>query len=220
MNLDVTRRQRGPHRRGRHGGAARSLTVALSGGTGVICREEGQAAPGQPFATECKLPADAGRLTVRVLSRQPELVSYTTVDRAAGETPEAVRPPARPRSIAKSKRFTRPGCGWSNCTARRWTRKTTTARCCGGIRATHGRTRRWASARTSAPCMRKRRSYLRAAAGRVTGSYLAPKDGEPHYYLGLAVAGAGPDRRGSGSVRARGLGRGLGVAGGTISWRS
>jgi tetratricopeptide (TPR) repeat protein len=170
-----------------------ALTVTLSGAAGQFCEKKGSASPGKPFRTECAAPPNAGRLTVRASSGAKEVISYTVVDGAAGSAPDVVHPPARPESIPNNEGLFYAGLRLEQLHSaaldpedyyREILRRDPgdpKANVALGVRAL--RRADYAGAET----------MLTKALARTTGSYLRPKDGEPHYFLGLAQRALGKE---------------------------
>lgn len=170
------------------------LTVILSGAAGVLCETKASAGPGRPFVSECKVPRDAGGLTLRVMEGKRELIWYAAVEKPAGEAPEAIHPPDRPESIGGIEDVYQAGLRLEQLHSaaldpedyyREVLRRDpghAKANTAMGIRA-------WQRCRYP-----EAEKYLTAAVGRSTGLYLAPRDGEPHYYLGLVLRAQRKDR--------------------------
>jgi tetratricopeptide (TPR) repeat protein len=168
-----------------------AMTVRLSGGNAVVCEKQGAAVPGKAFLTECAAPSGGGPLTVRVLAGKAELVAYTEAPPANGVAPEVVRPPARPDAIREIEEVYVAAVRLEQLHSaaldpEEYYREV--------LRRDSGHIR----ANTAMGIRRYRRTlyaeaeqYLRAAVDRLTRQYLAPQDGEPHYYLGLTLRALG-----------------------------
>lgn len=170
------------------------LNVVLSGALGTLCAKNAPADPARPFLTECRVPPNAGRLTLRVLDGGRDLISYAQVGASSGGMPEAIRPPARPETIDGVEEVYRAGLRLEQLHSaaldpedyyREVLRRDpghAQANTAMGIRA-------WQR------CLyAEAEKHLKAAVSRSTGLYLAPRDGESHYYLGLAQRALNKDR--------------------------
>jgi len=161
------------------------LTVRLSAGDRVLFERQTAAGPGRPLVAECPLPAGAGQLALQVFAGQRELIAYTPVARAAGPTPEPLRPPPPPAAIASVEELYKAGLRLEQLRSaaldpadyyREILRREPTharANTALGIRA-------WQDYRLT-----EAEQFLSVAVGPPPQSYLAPKDGEAYYYLGL-----------------------------------
>lgn len=169
------------------------LTVRLSGANSVLCEKQGAAVPGTPFVTECTVPSGF-HLSARVLAGASELVAFTEPPPPNGTAPEPIRPPARPEAIGDVEAVYMEGLRLEQfhngaLDPEDYYREV--------LRRDPGHIR----ANTAMGLRRYRRTlyaeaekFLRAAVARTTREYLAPRDGEPHYYLGLALRALGkPD---------------------------
>jgi tetratricopeptide (TPR) repeat protein len=169
------------------------LSVTLSRAGSRICEKKGAASPGSPFSAECAVPPGEGPLTVQVRAGSAELIAYTAAEAKPGEAPQPVRPPARPEAIGDIEEVYQAGLRLEQLHSaaldpeayyREVLRRDpghAKANLALGVRACH---------RTE---YEKAERYLRVAVGRVAGSYLRPKDGEPHYVLGLVLRALGKD---------------------------
>ena len=167
------------------------LQVELSGASGVVYQKKTSADPARPFVATCPLPADAGKLTLRVLDGARELISYTPVERSCGETPEVVRPPAPPQEIAGTEEVYRAAVRLEQLhnaaldpedyyrEVLRRDPSHVKANTALGIRALQ----RCEYAEAE--------KHLQAAVDICTGSYLNPKDAEAVYFLGLTKRAQG-----------------------------
>jgi tetratricopeptide (TPR) repeat protein len=171
-----------------------AMTVRLSNGKTTFCEKQAAAAPGKPFLTDCAAPADSGPLSLQVIAGKTELVAYTEVPAAVGPVPEPVQPPARPAAIRGIEEVYMAGLRLEQfhnaaLDPEDYYREV--------LRRDQGHIR----ANTSLGIRRYRRAlyaeaekYLRVAADRLTEQYVAPRDGEPHYYLGLTLRALGRER--------------------------
>ena len=182
------------------------LRVSLSSAGGVLYEQKTSARPGQPFCATCRLPAAgrnpdgtesqpaAGPLTLRVLAGQRELISYTTLERTPGEPPEPVQPPASPAAIPAMDEVYQAGLRLEQLHSAALDPedyyREVLRRDAGHVKANTALGIRAYQRCQSAEA----EGFLQAAVQRVAGSYLAPRDGEPHYYLGLVLRAQHKDR--------------------------
>ncbi|MCC6353605.1 MAG: DUF5107 domain-containing protein [Verrucomicrobiae bacterium] len=170
------------------------LTVTLAGSAGALFEKKASAGPGRPFVAECGVPEGVGGLTLRVIQGQLELISYAAVEDSAGEAPETVRPPDRPESIQGIEDVYQAGLRLEQLHSaaldpedyyREVLRRD----------PGHARANTAMGIRAWQRCLHPdAERYLGVATARPTALYLAPRDGEPHYYLGLVLRAQGKDR--------------------------
>ncbi|MBN2505364.1 MAG: DUF5107 domain-containing protein [Verrucomicrobia bacterium] len=191
VNLDVT------HGTARVGfcttSARREARVRLQAGGRTLLDETAAIDPGRPFLRQVALPAgvDPRDLRASLAADGRELVAYAPVQPAAEPMPEAVKPPLPPGQLKTNEELYLTGL---------W------------IEQFHNAALEpdpyWEEALRRDPddvrvntafgvtCLKRARHadaerHLRRALGRLTARHASPKNGEPRYYLGLALRAQG-----------------------------
>jgi len=170
-----------------------SATVTLQLKDRVLLQEKVTISPGRPYRNRVSLPTDANQydLKASISANGRELVAYTPVRLQPKEMPKLVEPPPQPKDISTVEELYLTGLR---------------------IEQFHNPTLDpdpyWEEALRRDPCdvrvntalgildIKKARfadaeHLLRKALVRLTDRYTTPKDGEPLYYLGLALKAQG-----------------------------
>jgi len=191
VNLDVSG---GQARVGFTVTAPHSNAVALlAAGNRVLLREPISIAPDKPFVRQVALPAGVKdeELRASLSAAGRELVSYAPVKVQRGPMPEPVRPPAPPSEIKSNEelyltglrleQFHSPALEPDPYYEEALRRDPGDARANTALAILYLKRGRFAEAE----------QRLRAAMARLSRNYTAPKDGEPCYYLGVALQAQG-----------------------------
>jgi len=167
-----------------------SATATLTCGTNVLLRENISINPGKPYAKQVSFPqgADVHDLRAALLVGGKELVSYSPIRLTPMEMPKPVvspPPPAEVKTIEelyldgqRIEQFNAPGDAspepyWDE-----------------ALRRDPGDARvntAYAIRQIKEAKFAEAEAHLRAALARLTANYTDPKDGEPLYYLGVAL---------------------------------
>lgn len=168
--------------------------IVLSGRKGIIFEKGVALSPGKAFITECPVPAGAGDLRLSVFGKNRKLVTYTPVIVTRDAAPEPIRPPARPEQLDSIEKVYGAGLRLEQLHSAALDPEDyyrEVLRRDGG----HARAHLALGVRAWQRCReRDAEKHLMAAVAGSTGAYLAPRDGEPHYYLGLAKRALSKDR--------------------------
>lgn len=168
--------------------------IVLSGREKTILEKSVALMPGQAFVTECPVTAGVGDLRLSVYGRDRKLVSYAPVIATQDASPEPIRPPARPEKIESIEKVYQAALRLEQLHSAALDPEdyyTEVLRRDAG----HARAHLALGVRAWQRCHeREAEEHLVAAVAGSTGAYLAPRDGEPHYYLGLVKRALGKVR--------------------------
>jgi tetratricopeptide (TPR) repeat protein len=197
VNLEVTEDEKAKTAIARLGfyttGPRKQAVVLLKAGQRSFLEEKIDIDPGKPFTKQLSIPAeiDEHDLRASLSADGKELIAYSPVRLKPEPMPDPVVPPEPPKSIKtveelylagqRIEQFHAPGQEpepyWEEALARdRGDARVNTAL---GIRKL--RQARYSEAE----------QHFRTAIKRLSANYTSPKDGEPFYYLGLALDGQG-----------------------------
>jgi len=176
--------------------AHKQATVSLNAGDKVLLDERIDIDPGKPFTKQLPLPADIDEhdLHASLTADGRELIAYSPVRHRPEPMPEPVVPPGPPKSIEtveelylagqRIEQFHAPGQEPEPYWEEALSRDPGDARVNTAVGIRKLRQARYSEAE----------QHFRTAIKRLSGNYTSPKDGEPFYYLGLALDGQGkPD---------------------------
>ena len=170
-----------------------SATATLTLGSNVLLRENISISPGKPYVKQVSLPpgADAHDLRAALLADGRELVSYTPVRLTPMEMPKPVVPPPAPAEVKtveelylagqRIEQFHAPGASPEPYWEEALRRDPGDARVNTSFGIRQLKEARFAEAE----------QHFRKALERLTANYTDPKDGEPFYYLGVALKAQG-----------------------------
>lgn len=190
LNLDLT-----TNRTARLGfcttAAYPAATAELRRGTNILFEQTIAISPGKPFVKEIPLPPalPESQLRAALLVDGKELIAYSPVQLEPAKMPEPVKDPPPPKEIPTTEELylagqrieqfhsanLRPEPYWEE-----------------ALRRDPGDARvntAWAIRLLKAAQFAEAEQHLRKAIERLTRNYTSPKDGEPFYYLGLALEG-------------------------------
>jgi tetratricopeptide (TPR) repeat protein len=193
VNLDV---RDGKASLGFYATSAHASAVArLKLGERTLLEERIAINPGKPYARQVALPAgaDPHALRASLSAGGKELIAYTPVRLPAMQAPKAVQPPPAPKDIATNEelyltglrvdQFHDPNLDPEPFWEEALRRDPGDVRVNVALGITLFKKARFADAER----------HFRKALERATDKYTAPRDGEPFYYLGLALQAQGRD---------------------------
>jgi tetratricopeptide (TPR) repeat protein len=167
--------------------------VTLTSGPQILLREQISISPGKPYVKQIPLPegADPHALHAALSADARELVSYSPVRLAPMDMPKPVVPPPAPKDIStveelylagqRIEQFHAPGVSPEPYWQEALRRDPGDARVNTALGIRQLKQARFAEAE----------DHFRKALARLTANYTDPKDGEPFYYLGLALQAQG-----------------------------
>lgn len=176
--------------------AHRSATVLLKAGDMVVLEEKIGINPANPYLKQLSIPAgvDEHDLRVSLLAAGKELVAYSPVRLKPATLPESVKGPPPPKDIKtveelylagqRIEQFHAPGQSPEPYWEEALQRDPGDARVNNALGIRELKQAKFAEAE----------QHFRKALERLTANYTSPKDGEPFYYLGVALKAQGkPD---------------------------
>jgi tetratricopeptide (TPR) repeat protein len=173
--------------------AHRAATVTLQAGAKILLKQEISIDPGKPFVKSVPVPAsvDEHDLCASLSADGRELVAYTPVRLQPATMPEAVTPPSAPADIKtveelylagqRIEQFHDPAREPEPYWEEALRRDPGDARVNTSLGIRQLKEAKFAEAE----------QHFRKALERLTAQYTSPKDGEPFYYLGLALKAQG-----------------------------
>lgn len=171
--------------------AHRSAVARLTAGDRVLLAEHITISPEKPFVRQVSLPAglEANALRASLTADGLELVSYSPVRLEPATMPEPVKGPPAPSELKTTEelylagqrieQFRNPSLRTEDYWDEALTRDPDDARVNTALGIRKLKQARFAEAE----------AHFRKAIGRLSFNYTSPKDGEPFYYLGLALLG-------------------------------
>jgi tetratricopeptide (TPR) repeat protein len=169
--------------------ARESARAELTSGTNILLRENISISPGKPYVKQIALPpgTDPHDLRAALFADGHELVSYSLVRLTPMEMPKPVVPPPAPAEIKtmeelylagqRIEQFHAPGASPEPYWEEALRRDPGDARVNTSLGIRQLKEARFAEAE----------QHFRKALERLTANYTDPKDGEPYYYLGVAL---------------------------------
>ena len=170
-----------------------AATVTLQLKDRVLWQEKVTISPGRPYENQLSLPADANPYDLRasISANGRELVAYAPVRLQPEKMPRPVEPPPQPKDIStveelyltglRIEQFHNPTLDPDPYWEEALRRDPCDVRVNTAIGILYVKKARFADAE----------QYLRKALERLTDRYTTPRDGEPLYYLGLALKAQG-----------------------------
>jgi tetratricopeptide (TPR) repeat protein len=169
--------------------ARRSATVTLTAGDKILLQEDVSISPGKPFAKQVMLPKGVPEQQLRAALKVngKELVSYSPIRLPEARMPEPVKDPPAPKDVQTTEelhligqrieQFHSPNLDPEAYWEEALRRDPGDARVNLALGIRQLKQARFAEAE----------GRFRTAIERLTANYTSPKDGEPFYYLGLAL---------------------------------